>query len=139
MFIEKEFPRYGKSDTLTNPGSTSGFVSPAEDYAKRRLHIGDRLITDPVNTFYFEASNNEMHFFGIFEGALLIVDRSIPVKSGMVIVCYVDDEWLVRKLLIKERTTYLCINSGLDASINITGKNIQIFGAVTWACNQIIK
>ena len=134
MIRELEIPKNDILDTLDNPGKVSGFISPAEDYKQRRLHIAQKIVTDPTNTFYFEADDDQMRYFGIMKGSIIIVDKSIQVCSGMLIVCCVDDEWLTRKLLICGDATYLCINESLDACMNITGKSISIFGAVTWSC-----
>ena len=75
-----------------------------------------------------------MRYFGIVKGSIIIVDKSIKVSSCILIVCCVEDECLTRKLLITGDNTYLCINDGMEACMNITGKNITVFGAVTWTC-----
>lgn len=55
-------------EPLEDPGKVSGFQSPADDYRKDHLNIMERLITDPVNTYYFEADSDEMELFGIKKG-----------------------------------------------------------------------
>ncbi|WP_231465081.1 LexA family transcriptional regulator [Pedobacter sp. Leaf132] len=134
MIRQLEIPKNSALETLDNPGKVSGFISPAEDYKQRRLHIAQRIVTDPTNTFYFEADDDHMRYYGIMKGSIIVVDKSVPVSSGKLIVCCVDDEWLTRKLIIKGENTYLCINDSMDACMNITGKMITIFGAVTWTC-----
>lgn len=134
MIREIEIPRNEFVDTLANPGKVSGFVSPAEDYAQKRLHIAQRLVNDPVNTFYFEADDEQMRYFGISKGSIIVVDKSVLVKSGMLVVCCVDGEWLTRKLCIRGKSQFLCINDHFEACLNITGREITIFGAVTWTC-----
>ena len=134
MIREVEIPRNDLIDTLENPGRVSGFISPAEDYRQRRLHIAQRIVNDPTNTFYFEADDDQMRYFGIMKGSIIIVDKSVKVTSGMLIVCCVNEEWLTRKLTVQGKDTYLCINDGLDACLNVTGKTITVFGAVTWTC-----
>lgn len=130
MIRELEIPRNIDIDTLANPGKVSGFVSPAEDYAQRRLHIAQLIVKDPINTFYFEAIGNDMRRYGITNGNILIVDRSEIVVSGKIIVCCLEEEWLVRKLIIKGDNKYLCINDSMDGYINISGRTINIFGCV---------
>lgn len=134
MIREIDVPRNLELDTLANPNKVTGFVSPAEDYVQKRLHIAQRIVTDPTNTFYFEALDDQMKYFGIRKGSIIIVDRTIKYTSGMIIVCCIDDEWLTRKLCVKENGTFLCVNDSMDACINITGKELTVFGAVTWTC-----
>ncbi|MBC6112691.1 LexA family protein [Pedobacter fastidiosus] len=133
MIRELEIAKNEVLETLDNPGKVSGFISPAEDYKQRRLHIAQRIVTDPTNTFYFEA-DDEMQYFGIMKGSIIIVDKSVQVASGRLIVCCVDNEWLTRKLIIQGNNTFLCINDSMDACMNITRRNITVFGAVTWTC-----
>lgn len=134
MLREIEIPRNELLDTLANSGKVTGFVSPAEDYIKRRLHIASRLVPDPTNTFYFEVDSNDMQSYGIFKGSILVVDKSVTVKSGRVVVCCLDHQWLVRKLFYKGTTKYLCINETLIGSVEVSSKRLEIFGCVTWSC-----
>ncbi|GGI28389.1 LexA family protein [Pedobacter mendelii] len=82
MIRELEIPKNYVLDTLDNPGRVSGFISPAEDFKQRRLHIAQKIIKDPNNTFYFESDDNQMRYFGILKGSIIIVDKSIKVASG---------------------------------------------------------
>lgn len=139
MIREIVIPRNEFIDTLAMPGNVSGFVSPAEDYAQKRLHIAQRIVSDPTNTYYFEADDDQMRYFGIQKHSIIIVDKSVPVKSGMIVVCCVDDEWLTRKLCTRGNSQFLCINDNFEACLNITGRQITIFGAVTWTCLPQIR
>ena len=134
MIRELEIPKNNLLDTLDNPDRVSGFISPAEDYKQRRLHIAQRIVSDPTNTFYFECDDDQMRYFGIMKGSIIVVDKSVQVTSGMLIVCSVEGEWLTRKLCTKGDNTYLCLNDTMDACLNITGRNVTVFGAVTWTC-----
>lgn len=121
---------------LKKEGSTElqGSRSSVDQDKQLRLHIAITIVSDPINTFYFEAHDDQMRYFGIRRGSIIIVNKSVEITSGVLVVCSVDGEWLTRKLQVKESETFLCINDGMDASINITGKAIKIFGAVTWTC-----
>jgi len=59
MIRELELPKNELLETLENPGRVSGFISPAEDYKQRRLHIAQKIVKDPTNTFYFESDDNQ--------------------------------------------------------------------------------
>jgi DNA polymerase V len=96
--------------------------------------ITKRIITDPQNTRYFEADNDEMRYFGIKKGSLIIVNKAINPVSGMLIACWVETEFLIRKLCVKGNHQFLCVNNAMDGCINITGREIEICGVVTWTC-----
>jgi DNA polymerase V len=134
MIRQIEIPRNGDLDSLEDPGRTSGFVSPAEDYVQRRLHIANMIVEDPVNTFYFKVDDDQMRFFNIVKGGIAVVDRSLPVKNGSIVVCHLDNEWLIRKLCKRNGKNYLCINDSFESCIDLTGRKLEIFGTVSWVC-----
>lgn len=134
MIRQIEIPRNQTLDTLNDPGRTSGFVSPAEDYIQRRLHIANMIVNDPTNTFYFKVDNDQMRFFNIVKGAIAVVDKSIPVAHGSIIVCYLDSEWLIRKLCKRGEKSFLCLTNSMEACIDVTGRKLDVFGAVSWVC-----
>jgi len=96
-----------------------------------------RSADNPSDIFYFESDDDQMRYFGIRKHSLIVVDKSVEIGSDMIIVCCVDGEWLTRKMVIKGDSTFLCINDGMDARLNITGKQIHILGAVTWICQPL--
>ncbi len=132
MIREIEIANKEYIDTPLNLVEQVDFLGTAVD--AMQLHIAQRIISDPKNTFYFEVDDDQMRYFGILKGSLIIVDRSIPVKSGSIIACSVDDEWLIRKLCHRGSQTLLCLNNNFDACVNITGRDIKILGPVTWTC-----
>nr|WP_315420982.1 S24 family peptidase [uncultured Pedobacter sp.] len=133
MLREIDVPRNEEQEPLANAGKVSGFISPAEDYKERRLHIAQLLVNDPINTFYFQADNDEMQDYGITTGTMLIVDRSKVIRNGSMVICNLEGEWLNRFLVKKENKTFL-YSSKKKPPINITERNVEIFGAVTWYC-----
>lgn len=64
----------------------SGFESPAAEYKELGLSLDELLIENPNATFIGLAQGDSMEGYGIYEGDLLIVDRSKKVKHLDVIV-----------------------------------------------------
>lgn len=129
MIKEVALPRH-----LTTPQLDTPIRNRFDNLVQRRMHIASCLVDNPSNTFYFHVDDNFMKYFGIVKGSIVVVDKSIPAESGRIIVCCVDDEWLIRKLCTRGASTFLCINNNFDACINITGKDIKVIGVVTWTC-----
>jgi DNA polymerase V len=123
-------------EPLADPGQVTGFSSPAQDYAEDRLHIIQKLVKDPTNTYYFEMESNDMSYYGIVKGALLIVDRSVKAKPGAIVIANVEGEWITRKLSVDNDQNYLTCGQK-DKDILIGDEGITIFGAVTWSCNPM--
>ena len=77
---------------------SAGFPSPAADYEEKRLDINEYLIRNPVSTFFFPVQGDSMEGAEIFDGDILVVDRSIKARHGHIVVAFVDGERLVKRL-----------------------------------------
>ncbi len=77
---------------------SAGFPSPAEDYADRRLDINEYLVRNPVSTFFFSVQGDSMQGAEIFDGDILVVDRSIAPTHGHIVVAFLNGERLVKRL-----------------------------------------
>ncbi len=77
---------------------SAGFPSPAEDYADRRLDINEYLVRNPVSTFFFSVQGDSMQGAEIFNGDILVVDRSIAPAHGHIVVAFLNGERLVKRL-----------------------------------------
>ncbi|MEN0095858.1 MAG: S24 family peptidase [Pedobacter sp.] len=119
---------------LNQPNLNVPVKNRFDDLEQRGMLLHHCLVNNPSNTIYFEVDNDHMKYFGIIKGSIVVVDKSIEVKSGKLIFSCIDDEWMVRKLCTRGNSSYLCINNNFDACINVTGKDIKILGVVTWSC-----
>lgn len=61
---------------------SAGFPSPAADYKDRRLDLNEYLIRTPVPTFFFPVTGDSMEGARIFDGDVLVVDRSVRPRDG---------------------------------------------------------
>lgn len=60
---------------------TTGFSSPAADYAERRLDIGELIAPNPLSVFYFRVGPNiSSEFFS--NGDILAIDRAEDPIEG---------------------------------------------------------
>lgn len=80
---------YPKLPLLTAP-IHAGFPSPAADYLHDTLSLTNLLVTHPSATFLAWAEGNSMELVGIFDGDLLVVDRSLKPRQGDIVIASVD-------------------------------------------------
>jgi len=66
----------------------AGFPSPADDYIEGRLSLDEHLVPHKDSTFFVRAKGNSMMGAGIFDGNLLVVDKSLTPSSGDIAVSY---------------------------------------------------
>ena len=74
----------------------AGFPSPAADYTER-IDITRELIRHPETTFYARIEGESMHDAGIFNGDLVVIDRSLPASDGDFVAAYIDGEFTVKE------------------------------------------
>lgn len=90
---------------------SAGFPSPAADYEDRRLDINEYLVRNPVSTFFFSVEGDSMEGAQIFDGDILVVDKSVRPRHGHVVIAFVDGERLVKRLFRRgERVALLAEN-----------------------------
>ena len=78
--------------------NATGFGAAADDYMERGIDLNEQLILNKPATFFFRMNGDAMIDDGIFNGDILIVDRSLKPVNGKIIVAIVDGELLVRRL-----------------------------------------
>ena len=76
----------------------AGFPSPADDFIDGVLDLND-LIEHPSATFILRVSGKSMTGSGIFDGDMLVVDRSLKARSGQIVVAVSDGDMLVKRLM----------------------------------------
>lgn len=77
---------------------SAGFPSPAADYEDKRLDINEYLVRNPVSTFFFSVQGDSMEGAEIFDGDILVVDKSVRPKHGHIVIAFVDGQRLVKRL-----------------------------------------
>jgi DNA polymerase V len=106
---------------------SAGFPSPAADYVDTRLDINEYLVRNPVSTFFFPVEGDSMEGAEIFDGDILVVDRSIKARHGHIVIAFIDGERLVKRLydragklaLVAENPKYppLVVREGNELSV----------------------
>lgn len=66
--------------------ATSGFPSPAEEVAEASLDLHALLVRRPAATFFLRMRGDAMRRAGVYEGDLLVVDRSLRPTPGRLVV-----------------------------------------------------
>ena len=72
-----------------------------------------------------------------FDGATLIVDRSLRPKSSNIVIADVDGEWMVKRLYKRSGVIKLLSENPLNEPIVLKeGQELVIFGVVTYVINE---
>jgi len=110
----------------------AGFPSPADDHLDVALDLNEYLIKHPSSTFYIYVKGDSMINNGIYNGDIIIVDRSLTPKTKDIVVAVIDGEFTVKKMYKKNNTIYLNPGNKNYKSIYIdSDMDFQIWGVVT--------
>lgn len=109
----------------------AGFPSPATEYLGDTLDLNDYLIDNKTATFFAKVEGDSMVGAGIFEGDLIVIDRSKNPKHNCIVVAVIDNEFTVKRLCTKDGIELRPENPAYEP-IKINGEiEMQIWGVVT--------
>ena len=120
---------------------SAGFPSPADDYLENNLNLDKLLIKNRPSTFLIRAGGDSMINIGIYDGDILIVDRSLDAKSKDIVIASIFGELTVKKLILDVHgNPQLKSENELYSNIEIKNKeDLIIWGVVTSVIHQFIK
>ena len=115
-----------------NTGISAGFPSPAEDFKQERLSLDNELIKNKEATFFARVSGQSMIDAGLNDNDLLVIDRSLSPAHNKIAVCFLDGEFTVKRLRVKNDEVWLQPENKNYQAIKITEANdFVIWGIVT--------
>tara|TARA_B100001939_G_scaffold330776_1_gene328205 strand:- start:161 stop:604 length:444 start_codon:yes stop_codon:yes gene_type:complete len=124
---------------LTNNNISAGFPSPAEDFKEIRISLDKEIIKNEEATFYARVDGESMLGAGLNDGDLIVIDRSEEPKNGSIAVCFLDGEFTVKRLKLKNREIYLMPENSKYSPIKIgEGNELSIWGIVTYVVKKMI-
>ena len=113
----------------------AGFPSPATDYIEDNVDLNSHLIKNPPATFIIRVQGKSMNNVGIYDGDLLVVDRSINPKNLSTVIANVNEELVVKTFLKEKDKNYL--SSGQNKIELNENPNVIIWGVVTYVVHKL--
>ena len=115
-----------------------GFPSPATDYIEEDIDLNIHLIKNTPATFVIRVQGKSMSNVGIYDGDLLIVDKSLKPKNFSTVIANVHDELVVKSFIKEKNLQFLSSGSkNFDDKIIINlNSDIFIWGVVTYVIHS---
>lgn len=118
--------------------NATGFGAAADDYAERGIDLNEQLIRNKPATFFFRMKGDAMKNAGIFDGDILIVDRSLKLVNGKIIVAILNGELLVRRFHKNFSSAFLIAENERYKNINLAEfTNFSVWGVVTYTIHPV--
>ena len=117
----------------------AGFPSPATDYVEDDIDLNTHLIKNIPSTFLIRAQGKSMNNVGIYDGDLLVVDRSLDPKNFSTVIVNINEELVIKSFLKEKDQSFLTSGSKkLKDKINLTENHeISIWGVVTYVIHAL--
>ena len=116
----------------------AGFPSPATDYIEEDINLNIHLIKNAPATFVIRVQGKSMSNVGIYDGDLLIVDKSLKPKNLSIVIANVNDELVVKSFIKQKDIQFLSSGSKNFNDRIIINPNSEIFiwGVVTYVIHS---
>ena len=123
---------------LANEAISAGFPSPAEDFKELKISIDQEVVKNESATFFARVDGESMQGAGLDDGDLLVIDRSEEPKNGKIAVCFIDGEFTVKRLKVKDNCIYLMPENSKYKPLKVTSENqLIIWGIVTYVVKKV--
>ena len=116
----------------------AGFPSPAQGEYADVIDLNCALITNPAATFCARVIGNSMVDAGINEGDLLIIDRSLTPHDGNIAVCFIDGDFTVKRLSMRDNRLFLTPANADYPELPVNeDSNFQVWGVVSHIIKRV--
>ncbi len=115
-------------------GISAGFPSPADDFIELSIDLNKHLIKHKDSTFFAKVKGHSMKNAGIFNGDLLVIDKSLEPQDGKIAICQIDGEFTVKRIKIEKDVVWLIAENEDYTPIKVTPDNeLMIWGIVVYS------
>jgi len=118
--------------------NTTGFGAAADDYMERGIDLNEQLIKNKLATYFFRMKGDAMKEAGIFDNDVLIVDRSLKLAEGKIILAVLNGELLVRRFHKNFSSAFLIPENSRYKNINLAEfSDFTVWGIVTYVIHPV--
>ena len=112
----------------------AGFPSPADGHERERLKASSYLVRNETSTFYVEVEGDSMIEAKIFDGDVVVVDRSITPSVGQIVLAVVNGDFTI-KYLAHDRLRPA--NPKFQDILFQEGMTVEVWGVVVGSMRKI--
>ena len=116
----------------------AGFPSPADDYIDKYLDLNEMMMPNHASSFIVRVKGNSMTDANIFDGDMLVVDRSVEAIENKIVIAVLNDEFTVKRAQRKSGKLYLVAENPDFKPIEIDeDDDFKIWGVVTYVIHKV--
>ena len=120
------------------PAIPAGWPSPSDDYIEGELDLQQLVVKNPPWTYFLRAMGHSMQGAGIYDGDILVVDRSLDAANNRIVIAAIDGELTIKRLHYRGKRIFLAPENPEYEEIEITGNpEAYIWGVVTYNLHKL--
>ena len=127
-----------RQEDVYNANAT-GFGAAADDYMERGIDLNEQLIRNKPATFFMRVNSDAMINAGIFQGDVVVIDRSIKPVSGKIVIAVLNGEMLIRRFEKTFNKMRLLPETSKLAPIDVDAscEAFSVWGVVTYVIHSV--
>lgn len=112
----------------------AGFPSPAADHIEKHISLDELFDIRAPHVYLVRIEGDSMQGAGIYDGDLVIVDRSLNAEHGNIVIAALNTEPLCKRLHLRENAVILMSeNPRYPARHVMEGDELVIWGVVKYS------
>lgn len=116
----------------------AGFPVECGGVIKEFIDLNEFCVNKRAATFFVIATGLSMIDAGIYEGSLLVVDRSLEAKHGDIVIAAIAGDYTVKRLCLHPVVQLEPMNSDFPTIVlHDGGDELELFGVVTFSINGL--
>jgi DNA polymerase V len=118
--------------------TNGGFTTAGDEYGEAGMDLNEQLIKNKPATFFVRMNGDAMTGAGIFNGDILIVDRSITNANSKVVIAVLNGEMMVRRLQKTMNRISLIPETNNLSIIDVDPySDFAVWGVVTYVIHSV--
>ena len=115
----------------------AGFPAAANESSHEQVSLDSYLVSNPASTVLFRVRGESMTGAGIYDGDLLVVDRSIEPVHGQVVVATINNDMTVKRLYKRAGEVKLqAANPQFQDMTFVESDEMSVWGVVTFSLRR---
>ena len=116
----------------------AGFPAPGDELEAGALDTNQLLVKNPAATFFMRVSGSSMQDLGIFDGDIVVVDKSLESRDGDIVVAILNGAYTLKRFIRKGGLVQLAPANKNFPTLEIgESDELSIWGVVTFVLRSI--
>lgn len=134
--VVRQLPVYYPPNPLGLITNDPAEINPSEPKHEDKLDLNGYLISHPSSTFFVKLAGEALPHLGLYPGDLLIIDQTLEVHDGNLVVGAMQEKFFTAFIKIKNRQLYLAGEAHDSDQLITPDLKCSIWGVVSYVIHK---